>query len=338
MTTPLSAFQDALPDLLVTWYGDVLESRELYEEQLEAALLLIKEEGHEEEACLLAAQKARADFISGAQCGRGGLDFSPNAHYALSIIKAFISSSKGGRGGVLSIPGGDLIHRDATGRVPVPSTGLIVVSVTAAGERRFKAQLASLKSRLGVTSPWNIQAEPFLSSFSEVRTAMVSHLQSDLREQLLLLKFLEYGGKTLGKDQRRAQSKNVLHQEGIARKLLSRLRLWMRGGFLGLSSICPEGSWDGREWRGNWSDDNILKEKKTPWVHGGAGDNPGVAETHEELGCVSPRAYAVSCVGFPPPPPAAAERGRPPVQQQPCHAASRPLPTCLRMTHLLHSP
>lgn len=285
--------QGSLPNLLIGWYGDVLDRKDLYIAQLAAARSIIQDKGLDESVCLEAASQARAELLSGFH-SHGASDLSDTSRYALALVKHVIASSKGGRGGVLGIPAG-LIHRDATGRIPAPGAGLIIVPVTASGERRRKSELASLKAKLGVATPWHIQGEPFLTSFAAVRTVMVAQLQSELFEQLSLLHLLGYGGKSLGPDARRAQKKNVIHQETIASKLLGRLRLWMRGGFLGLASAVPEGALAGEEWQGHWTDDQILKEKMTPWAAGGVS---AIIDTPAELGCVVLLLCCVPVVSF----------------------------------------
>lgn len=202
-------------------------------------------------------------------------------------MKFVIAEQKGGRGGTVGIPA-SLIHRDMSGHIPAPSTGLIIVSISEIGKKRRKAELASLKAALGLQAPWSLKEEPFLSSFADVRTSMVKQLQAELVQQLSLVYLLGYGGKALGKDTGRARKGNLAREEGIAATLLSRLKLWMKGEFLGLSSAVPEGALVGDAWQGNWADGKILKEKMTPWVQGydGESDGASIVDSPAELGCV----------------------------------------------------
>jgi hypothetical protein len=91
--------------------------------------------------------------------------------------------------------------------------------------------------------------------------------------------------KNLGADARTAQNKTINTQRGVVSILYNRLKMWMAGGFFGLSSLAPAEGWEG-----NWSVKSIVVDMKLPWVSDTASLQNGPAE----LGC-GPLACAVLC-------------------------------------------
>lgn len=267
--------QVALAALLVGWYADTLRRKERWEEQLVPVRAAIKEAKFEEEVCLAAAAKARAELLSGA--ARPTPAMSHDAVYALAMVKAAIATTKG-NGNVSGMPS-VLFLRHYSGRMPAHNTGRIVVPTSTAGERRRKAELSAVKAALGVKEPWSITSAQFQKGFQKVRAAILPELHACLVESLRLLQIVErHQARAPGPDAFKAQAKNVTAQTNIALFFLGRLKLWMKGGFFGLSDCTPSGGW-----AGSWSEDSIINKKMMPWV----GESASLTDGPAELGCVS---------------------------------------------------